>query len=302
MSNVPDFLTSAADHRLLTAAEEQRLARVTYPVFSKDDAHVCGEFKCPACKARHELVLCNIRLVVSIARYYRGRGLPQEDVVQEGIIGLNRAATKFDPNRNIRFSTYATLWIRQAIQRALLGRGSTIRLPSAVAGNRAKVRERLRSGSPADVDFLAEQLDMSTGDVERALIAAEVVTSLDRELTTDEYTHTLLDAIPDPHADDPADMVPESMDALYAALDRRTGVRLEPDHRRVLELRYGLVPGTNPMSPDEVGELMGKSKNTIRTIENEALETLRHALGESTTDPDAIAGWIRNQVELDVLE
>lgn len=273
--NIPDFLTTAADHRILTAAEEQRLARTTWPVFSKDDKHVCGQ--CPACKARHELILCNIRLVVSIARYYRGRGLPQEDVIQEGIIGLNRAATKFDPRRNIRFSTYATLWIRQAIQRALLGRGSTIRLPSAVAGNRAKVREVLRSGHPTDAEALAEQLEMSVGDVERALEAAEVVTSLDRELTTDEYTHTLLDALPDPHADDPFDLVRDRYTALYDALRRDSGVRLEDDHVRVLELLYGLG-GNEPMKPEEAAVEMGKSKNTILNLKTEALETLRNLL------------------------
>lgn len=276
--NVPDFLIAAADHRLLTAAEEQRLARITWPTFETDDKHTCGQGpQCPACKARHELVLCNIRLVVSIARYYRGRGLPQEDVVQEGIIGLNRAATKFDPNRNIRFSTYATLWIRQAIQRALLGRGSTIRLPSAVAGNRAKVREVLRGGSPADIELLAAQLDMSEGDVERALIAAEVVTSLDRELTTDEYTHTLLDAIPDPFADDPFDLVRDNYDYLREALYREEGVRLERDHVRVLELLFGL-DGTDPVKPEEAAEILGKSKNTILSLKSEALETLRNLL------------------------
>lgn len=290
MTDFTAFLADAAAHRLLGPAEEQRLAKITWPVFSKDDTpeavpplrdgkHVCG--RCEACRARHELVLCNIRLVVSIARYFRGRELPSEDVIQEGIIGLDRAATKFDPNRRIRFSTYGTLWIRQAIQRALLGRGSTIRLPSAVASNRAKVRDKMRTGHSSDVLALASELDMAPGDVERALAAAEVVTSLDRELTTDEYTHTLLDALPDPYADDPLDLIREDTSELYDALDQLESGELHPKygakHRLAVELRFGL-DGGGIRKYDEVAAIIDSSKNTAKTYVRESMEVLKEAL------------------------
>jgi RNA polymerase primary sigma factor len=142
-----------------------------------------------------------------------------EDVVQHGIIGLNRAAEKFDPSKDIRFSTYATLWIKQAIQRGITSGGTAIRLPSTVASNRAKVRAALVKYPDADDEFLADLLDLDTGEVERALDAAEVVTSLDREVQTDEHTHTMLDAMPTRTPTIPYDLVTDDLsDELRAAL------------------------------------------------------------------------------------
>lgn len=283
MTDFADFLANAAGHRLLSPAEEQQLAKKTWPVFSKDDKHVCSDPACPACPARQELILCNIRLVISIARYFRGRGLPPEDVIQEGIIGLHRAATKFDPNRNIRFSTYGTLWIRQAIQRALLGRGSTIRLPSAVASNRAKVRDKIRTGHTSDVLALAAELNMEPGDVERALAAAEVITSLDKELRggNDDSLITLLDSISDPYADDPFDLIREDTSELYDALDQLERGELHrtlgAKHRQAVELRFGL-DGGGIREYDEVAEAIECTKNTARTYVREAMEVLKEAL------------------------
>jgi RNA polymerase sigma factor (sigma-70 family) len=276
------FLNAAADHRLLTADEEKALGRIARRVYSRNLEHACSG--CPSCRARHELVNCNIRLVVNIARYYRNRGLPMSDVIQNGILGLDRAARKFDPERNIRFSTYATLWIKQAIQRGLTSGGSTIRLPAHVAGRRAKARAALSLDAEQSLTLLAASMDISLANVERALEAAEVVTSLDREMYGDDYTHTMLDATPDPHAPDPADL--EGMDApLYVReyvarlddIDNRVPSR---QLRRIIELSFGLT-GKPPMGAEEVARALGKGKNgkplsvnTVKSRRSEALNLL----------------------------
>lgn len=257
------FLAVAADHRLLTARDEKALGKRAQ---QGDRA------------ARDELVLSNIRLVVSIARYYRNRGLPMEDVIQHGIIGLNRAAEKFDPSKDIRFSTYATLWIKQAIQRGIASGGAAIRLPSTVAANRAKVRAEKARHPDATSEFIADLLDLDTGEVERALDAAEVVTSLDREVQSDDFTHTMLDAMPDTFAEDPHDLVTDDLsDELRVAL-----AAMDREHRRVIELAFGLT-GKPPMTVAEMAKAIkrnGKpvSVNTVKTLRAEGVEFLGHRL------------------------
>jgi RNA polymerase sigma factor (sigma-70 family) len=282
------FLNAAADHRLLSAEEEKSLGRVARRVYSKNLEHACST--CPSCRARHELVNCNIRLVCNIARYYRNRGLPMGDVIQNGILGLDRAARKFDPERNIRFSTYATLWIKQAIQRGLTSGGSAIRLPAHVAGRRAKARAALTRDSEQTLVALAADMDISLANIERALDAAEVVTSLDREMYGDDFTQTMLDGTPDPHAEDPADLGPS--ETRPAGIDAPTYVlayvaRLDEwDNRvpsrqlqRIIEMSFGLT-GKPPMSAEDIAHVLkgpkGKplSPNTIKTRRAEALDLL----------------------------
>ncbi len=254
------FLAQAADHRLLSAREEKALAR---------------RIQAGDRSARDELVQANIRLVVSIARYHRNRGLDMDDVIQHGIIGLNRAAEKFDPTRDIRFSTYATLWIKQAIQRGLASGGTAIRLPSTVAGIRNKVRAAQSKHPEADSEFLADLLDLDVADVERALDAAEVVTSLDRDVVTDEHSHSLLDAMADDNADDPHALVEDDMSSdLAVAL-----AKLPRNHRRVIEMHFGLK-GKPPMTATEIAAKLGAgfSVNTVKTLRTEAIEFLGHRL------------------------
>lgn len=258
------FLSQAAGHRLLSAHEEKSLGR---RVQSGDVS------------ARNELVLCNIRLVVSVARYYRNRGLPMSDVVQEGIKGLHRAAEKFDPERGIRFSTYATLWIKQAIQRGISSSGSAIRLPSSVAATRAKVRSAQSKYPDADHVFLADLLDLDVKEVERVLDAAEVVTSLDREITTDEHTHSLLDSMADPNAEDPYDLVDDDLTAVLLSVLTtmdRDGARGKM-RRRVIELNFGLT-GKPPMPVKAIALKLNKSDNNVKTLREEGLRYLREAL------------------------
>lgn len=255
-----EFLQRATAHRLLNAAEEIALARAAG---RGDEA------------SRHKLVTHNIRLVVSIARYYRNRGLPFADVIQEGMLGLDRASRKFDPERGFRFTTYATLWIRQSIQRGLSGAGSTIRLPPHIAERRAKARAaRLREdGRDASLEDLAEELELPVEQVRQALEAAEVVISLDREIKMDdEYAHSLLDTIADPHAVDPGEELPVDTEYLHAAL-----AKLPELQRQVLELRFGF-DGSHPRSLAEVAAALGKSTTTVQTAQRMALKKLREAL------------------------
>lgn len=252
------FLDRITDHKLLTAQEERDLAR---------------RFQAGDDRARQALVECNQRLVVSIARYYRNRGLSFSDLIQEGNIGLDRAARKFDPERGLKFSTYATLWIRQAIRRGLAGSTSTIRLPSQVAQRRAKARARLLLDPEADLVELAAELEIEDEQLQRALGAAEVVTSLDREITVDDdYAHTMLDTIPDPHANDPYEALSESTETLHAAIQELPDIQ-----RQVIELRFGFG-GQPPLSLQEVAEVLGKSTTTVQSAQREALKTLRGIL------------------------
>ncbi len=270
------FLAAAADHRLLNAHEEKALGRRVRAGTNKK-----GVLTPDALEARNELVLCNIRLVVSVARYYRNRGISMADVVQEGIKGLHRAAEKFDPERGIRFSTYATLWIKQAIQRGLTSGGSAIRLPSSVAASRTKILAAKVKHPDADIEFLADLLDLDPREVERAVGAAEVTASLDREMSSDEHAYTLLDAQADPNADDPADVQDDISVELYAALvalekestDRARG-RMS---RRVLEMHFGLH-GRTPLGVEDISKRLGITVNTVKTRQAEGLRFLEARL------------------------
>lgn len=259
------FLRMAAGHRLLSAREEKELARAA----AKGDT-----------AARHKLLLHNLRLVVSIARHYRNRGLPFADVIQDGILGLDRATIKFDPERGYKFSTYATLWIRQAIRRGLSGTGSTIRLPPQVAERRAKARAALLKDPMRDLQELAESLELEAGQLANALGAAEVVTSLDREISIDDdYAHTLLDTLADPLAHDPAHHLPETNPELHDAL-----ADLEPLQQKVIRLRFGF-DGEAPMSLAEVAERLGyKGTTTVQAAQREALKQLRAVLESPSED------------------
>ena len=267
MSTDPDeglkeFLSKAVAHRLLTPVEEKSLAR---RVQDGDEG------------ARHRLIECNLRLVISIARNYRGRGYSFGDVIQDGVLGLDRAVRKFDPERGLRFSTYATWWIRQSIQRGMASSGTnTIRLPPEVHSLRARARI-LASGLPdgATIEELAEMLDADPDQVRTAMGAAEVVVSLDRETMRgghDDHVQTVLDTIEDPYADDPSEDLPVDIDYLADAL-----AQLTDPQRRVLELRFGF-DGSHPRSLAEVAQAMDKSTTTVQSTQREALKTLRGIL------------------------
>lgn len=256
------FLKQAASHRLLTAQEERELAARWRE--HGDDA------------ARHKLIEHNIRLVISIAKRFQNRGLPMSDLINEGAIGLDRAARKYDPDRGFRFSTYATWWVRQAIQRGLASAGSTIRVPYQVVERRSKARQKLLDDPSLSHEEVGTALELEEHQVTRALGAAEVVASLDREMSFGEDgTRTLLDSIADPHVHEPSDTDPALSRAVRQAVQS-----LPEQQRQVIELRFGFGGGPS-LSLAEVAEQLQLPIQAVQSAQRAALYGLRASMLES---------------------
>ncbi len=249
------FLRKAADHKLLSAEEERTLGRA---VQRGDRA------------AKEKLIMSNIRLVVSVAREFRGRGLDFADVIQAGTIGLNRAVEKFDPDLGFRFTTYAMLWIKQAIQRELSKGGSAIRLPPLVADRRAKARALIAKYPDLPVEDIAEMMDMTVRHVQDALLAAEVITSLDRPAHDESASSSLVESMTDHDADDPQRVSDNA--ALYRALD--TIPELD---RMVVSMRFGLGDYT-PTAVDAIGERTGLHRSKVNEILGLSMQRLKDVL------------------------
>ncbi len=225
-------------------------------------------------QARARLIESNLRLVVSIARGFTGRGLAMPDLIAEGNLGLIRAVEKFDPERGFRFSTYATWWIRQAVGRALIQQGRTIRLPVHVVREIAAVlragREfAQRGGPPASIEEIARVVGKSSEEVTQLFSLTERVSSLDQPLGDDE--RQLAAAIVAEDGDDPLDLLAEA--AATDSLDKWLG-KLPARQREVLVRRYGL--GDHAVqSLAEVAAILGISRERVRQIQASALIRLR---------------------------
>jgi RNA polymerase primary sigma factor len=258
------FLAQVGKVALLTSPQEIRLAK---RIERGDD------------RAKEELVLANLRLVVSIAKRYRHQGLPFLDLIQEGTIGLSRAAEKFDWRRGYKFSTYATWWIRQSVSRAIANSSRTIRLPVDVDGKLRAVRRAELDlgdqGRPATSEGIAVELGFTVEDVDLLRRLPPEPISLATPVGEDgstEFGDLLADH---------ASVAPE--ESAHAAVQRALLSRclaMLPDRsRRVLELRFGLN-GTEPRSLQQVGRLIGLTAEGTRQVEAAGLRTLR-ALAES---------------------
>ena len=282
------YLREIGRYPLLTAAQEVELAKRIENGAKAEKKLQKGESMTPTKRrqlealrrdgaaAKHDMVQANLRLVVSIARRYRATGIPLLDLVQEGNIGLMRAVDKFEWRKGFKFSTYATWWIRQAIQRGIANTGRTIRLPAHAGDNLLRlhrVRAQLESELEREptVPELARELDVAEEKVTELLLVAPDPVSLAEPVSEDGETE-LGDLVEDRSAESPFDaaaraLLPAEVEKLLSVLDER--------ERRILSLRFGLDRG-EPRTPDEVGELVHLSRERVRQIEARALSRLRH--------------------------
>jgi RNA polymerase primary sigma factor len=254
------FLKDIGRVALLTAAQEVELAKR----IERGDHG-----------AKQEMVEANLRLVVSIAKKYRNQGLPFLDLIQEGTIGLVRAAEKFDYRRGFKFSTYATWWIRQAVARALADKARTIRMPvhvveklNKIVRTERKLRGELgREPSPIEI---GRDLDLSPDEVEHIRRSSQVPVSLEKPVGDEEeseFGHFITDET-SPLPDEAAE------EALRKDQLKKILGMLSSRERRVLEMRYGLN-GEQPRTLDEVGRAFNVTRERIRQIENQCLKKLR---------------------------
>jgi RNA polymerase primary sigma factor len=253
------FLEDVGKVDLLTAAQEVQLAKR----IERGDH-----------RAKQEMVEANLRLVVSIAKRYRNRGLPLLDLIQEGTFGLVRAAEKFDHRRGFKFSTYATWWIRQAVARGLADKARTIRLPLHVVGKQDRIirsERRLRAElrrEPTAAE-IAHDADLPVAEVEQILRTTQAPVSLEAPVGDEEeseFGHFL------------ADKNIELPEAAAESLSRKAALRscldsLGDRQRQVLELRYGL-DGGRPHTLEEVSMVFNVTRERVRQIEAQSLKRL----------------------------
>ena len=257
-----DYLKEIGRIRLLTGKEEIALSKR----FRKGDED-----------AYKQLVQANLRLVVSVAKQFRGRGLPFQDLIQEGSIGLLKAAKKFDPERGYKFSTYATWWIRQSISRAIQDKSRTIRMPVHIQEASYRLRKAIARlyktlERMPSVEELARETGMKSVQIKNTLKADKTMLSLDQEIAPDSDAE-LKDFIADQNSDAPEKIAEEEL------LKRRVLEaisKLKPQEQTVIKLRFGLEDGI-PRTLEDIGNGMNLTRERIRQIELTAKKKLKRS-------------------------
>lgn len=253
------FLNEIGRYPLLTAAQEVELAKR----IERGDE-----------RAKEQMINSNLRLVVSIAKHYQGHGLSLLDLIQEGIIGLIRAAEKFDWRKGFKFSTYATWWIRQAVQRGVANKARTIRIPVHVIEREQKVlraeREFIAKHERAPTDEeIAEHSKLSLKHVREVRSAARAVASLDKPVGDDDsagFGDLFASAELRPDEEVEVELTEQALHRAVADLPER--------EQRIVKLRYGLDGDPEPKSLDEIGRILGITRERVRQIEAQALRRL----------------------------
>ena len=266
------YLNEIGASKLLTAEEEVHYARLAQ---QGDNT------------ARQRMIVSNLRLVVKIARRYLNRGLPLLDLIEEGNLGLIRAVEKFDPERGFRFSTYATWWIRQTIERAIMNQTRTVRLPIHVVKEiNVYLKAARRLSQNLDHEPTSEEvallLDKPISEVKRMLGLNEHIASVDTPFGKDA-DKPLVDMLQDEFADDPADKIQDQ--DIRANLDQWLG-KLNDKQREVVERRFG-IHGYEHSTLEKVAQELGVTRERVRQIQMDALRRLRDILEKDGFSMDA---------------
>jgi len=267
------YLSDIGVSKLLTADEEKKYGR---RVQAGDEA------------ARHKMIECNLRLVVNISRHYLNRGLPLLDLIEEGNLGLIHAVKKFDPERGFRFSTYATWWIRQTIERAIMNQSRTVRLPIHIIKDintvlRTARRLRQNQEKPPSNACIAQCLGKEVQEVERLLELHERVILGSSPIGPDDE-RSFLDGLPDDSEHEPPECAHNKL--VHDILDHWV-CKLDDVQRAVVERRFGLH-GCSRLTLDEIGRELGVTRERVRQIQIEALRNLRNMLESHGVDANAL--------------
>jgi RNA polymerase primary sigma factor len=250
-----------------------------YPLLKREDEiELAIRIKQGEEEALDKLVRSNLRFVVSVAKKYQNQGVALGDLINEGNLGLIRAAHKFDETKGIKFISYAVWWIRQAILQALAEQSRIVRVPLNRAGALHRIGRRSSTllqelGREPTLEELADELDLSEDEVERTLAISQTHLSLDAPLTPGE-DNRLLDYLPDQLSAGPDDETYER--ALTNTVEEALG-SLKEREARVLRLYFGLEDGRDPMTLEEIGSMLGITRERVRQIKEKALVRLRHA-------------------------
>lgn len=257
------YLNEIGLQTLLSAEEEKTLAR---------------KIKAGDLLARKKMIEANLRLVVKIAHHYRHRGIPLSDLIEEGNLGLIHAVKKFDPERGFRFSTYATWWIRQAIDRAVMNQARMVRLPVHILkdiNSCFKVVKEFASEKnyfPSQEE-IAKEMDRSAEDISDMFVLFEGHQSADSSKTAD-FEHSFIETLPDESAEDPVMKLEQEKLKDYVTFWLK---QLPSKHKEVIVRRFGLL-GHEPVTLEEVGFEIGITRERVRQIQTEALKRLKRLL------------------------